>query len=741
MRMFTRLRADFSAKSVKKDKRQKTIMHNVPTNRSAGIDNFRMVAALLIIAIHTAPLSSLSETADIVFTLIFARIAVPFFLMITGYFLLPRYAKRNAADKSPLIRFFKKTAALYGAAIVLYLPVNLYAGHFTGENGMIRFLKALFFEGTMYHLWYLPASMLGVALLYPLLRRFDYRLVAGLTFILYLFGLPGDSYYGLIAGRPVLSLLYNAIFAISGYTRNGLFYAPVFLMLGVLARKCEKPLSRRSSSMGFAISLAAMIAEGITVHAFGLPRHDSMYLCLPPCMYFLFHLLLTVNGHEYKLLRQYSALVYLVHPMIIVMVRGFAKLVKQQSLFVENSLVHYLLVCLASLLFAVIAVRLFEHLRRKPRIESRAWVEINLKNLRHNVSELRRVLPDCCALMAVVKADAYGHGAVKVSRELNRMGIKDFCVATVSEGMELRKGGVKGEILILGFTHPADFDLLRRYRLTQTVIDYDYAVLLKGYGKPVKVHVKIDTGMHRMGEWVENIDKIVKIFKCKNLQVEGIYTHLSISDSTEEAAADFTLKQITRFQTALDELTERGFKRPKTHIQSSYGVLNYPDLRCDYARVGIALYGAIDKSLLFRQNDLDLQPVLSVKARVGLVRIVPAGEAVGYGLQYAAPYDMRIAVLTIGYADGLARSLSGTAAWVMINDSKAPIIGRVCMDCLLVDITAIECVPLYNTAVIMGGSIPAALSATQIAELDGTIPNEFLSRLGERLERKYNIPC
>jgi len=705
------------------------------TKRYAGIDQFRMVAALLIVAIHTAPLSSLSETADMVFTLVFARIAVPFFLMLTGYFMLPRYTVKDAADRAPLLCFFQKTTLIYGAAVLLYLPVNLYTGRFAGEHGLILFLKALFFEGTMYHLWYLPASMLGVALLYPLLRRLDYRVVAGLTVILYFFGLLGDSYYGLIAGHPVLSLIYNAIFALSGYTRNGLFYAPVFLMLGVLVRKQEKPLPRRNSAIGFTLSLGAMIAEGAALHALELPRHDSMYLFLLPCVYFLFHLLLTASGKADKPFRQYSMLVYIIHPMVIIVVRGFAKLVKQQSLLVENSLVHYLLVCLTSLAFAVIAVRLFEYRQRKPDIESRAWTEINLKNLRHNVSELYHFFPDGCSLMAVVKANAYGHGAVQIAKELNRIGIKAFCVATVKEGIALRKGGVKGEILILGFTHPAQFDLLRRYSLTQTVIDYNYAMLLKRYGKPVKVHVKIDTGMHRLGEWAENMDQIIELFQCKTLRIEGIYTHLSTSDSTEEDAVDFTRKQIAHFQSVLDELTKRGVQRPKTHVQSSYGVLNYPDLRCDYARVGIALYGAVDESRLFRQNNLDLRPVLSVRARIGLVRNVAEGEVIGYGLQYTAPYDMKIAVLTIGYADGIPRGLSGTSAWAAIDGRKAPVIGHICMDSLLVDVTEIEGINRGHTAVIIGKSGEVELTACEMAEQAGTISNEILSRLGDRLER------
>lgn len=705
-------------------------------NQYAGIDRFRIAAAFLVAAIHTAPLAALSATADLVFTQIIARIAVPFFLMVTGYFTLADYAAKGPAAKTPLLRFFKKTALLYGISVLLYLPVNWYAGHYAGSGGMLHFLKALFFEGTMYHLWYFPASMLGVALLYPLLLRLRLRTVTILTGILYLIGLLGDSYYGLIAELPVISSVYNVIFAVTGYTRNGLFFVPVFLLLGVLVRRHAAPLPPGKSAIGFGCSLAAMIAEGLAVHRFDLPRHDSMYLFLLPCMYFLFQLLLSAKGTTRLPLRRCALLIYVIHPMVIIAVRGAAKLTRQQGLLVENNLMHYLLVCLASLGFAVVAAWLTGQHKKTPGAMGRAWTQGNLQHLRRNAAELQRILPADCAIMAVVKADAYGHGAVRVARELNSMGIKAFCTATAAEGIALRKGGVKGEILVLGFTHPSDFDMLRRYHLTQTVLDYDYAMRLNDYGKPLKVHIKIDTGLHRTGEWAENTEKIAAIFRCKHLRIEGIYTHLSAPDSTEAEDIAFTQQQIARFYAVLADLEARGIPCPKTHIQSSYGVLNYPDLRCDYARIGIALYGAVDESRLIRPIDLDLRPVLSVHARTALVRDVAAGEAIGYGLQYTAEHDMKLAVLSIGYADGIPRRLSETIAWVAINGRKAPVIG-VCMDSLLADVTGIDIIPARDTAVILGGTHPAALSAVQIASFAGTIPNEILSCLGKRLERNF----
>lgn len=367
--------------------------------------------------------------------------------------------------------------------------------------------------------------------------------------------------------------------------------------------------------------------------------------------------------------------------------------------------------------------------------KNRAWIELNMTNLRYNCETLRKLLPETCKLMPAVKADAYGHGAIPVAQELNRIGITDFCVATVMEGVALRKNRIKGRILILGYTHPDEFSLLRRYHLTQTVLDYDYAKILNSYGGVIHVHIGIDTGMHRLGERCENIDKILQIFKLKNLAIDGMYTHLCASDSKEAPYEEYTLMQIRAFNEAVNRIKAEGYKCPKLHIQSSYGILNYPEICCDYARVGIALYGLLSTEEDTNNCNTELRPVLSVKARVSAIKSLKAGESAGYGLQFTAPRDMKIAVLSIGYADGIPRALSSGKGYVLINGVKVPVIGRICMDQMSVDATDLPDVKRNDVAVIIGKSEDAEISAGELAKEADTITNEILSRLGGRLNR------
>ena len=702
------------------------------TGNLGSLDLFRLPAALLVIAIHTSPLSSFSAGADFVLTRIIARIAVPFFLMVTGYFLLPRYLSEHTNDFRPLGRFFKKTLLLYAASILLYLPVNLYAGQLRGA-GIGDILRMLLFDGTLYHLWYLPASLLGVLLIYLLSRKLPFGAILGIALSLYGVGLLGDSYYGLFSGCSVFRAVYGAMFHVFSYTRNGIFYAPVFLVLG--AGMTRFRLRGRSALAGFVLFLAGMIAEGLTLHHLDVQRHDSMYLALLPCMVFLFQLLLSVELRPYKRLRTISMWMYLIHPLFIILVRGAAKLTHLENLLVENSIVHYLSVCLLSAAFGIALEQISSRLRRKNFETGRAWIELDRENLRQNLEALWKLLPPGCQLMPAVKANAYGHGAVPVSRELNRLGVRAFCVATVSEGAELRRGGVKGEILVLGYTHPEQIPLLRRYRLTQTVVDSAYAQLLNTYGKKIQVHLKIDTGMHRLGERAERIDALCGVFSCKNLKVTGAYTHLCCADTNTPEDRKYTEMQGETFRQVVSELETRGHRCGKIHLLASYGLLNYPELGGDYARVGIALYGVLSNRADQELCPVTLRPVLSLKARVVLTKQLRVGEGAGYGLQHTAQRDETIAVLAIGYADGLPRALSCGHGKVLLHGAEAPIIGRICMDQMLVDVTEITDVKAGDIAVIIGRSGQQEITVYDLAEETGTITNEVLSRLGSRLER------
>lgn len=368
----------------------------------------------------------------------------------------------------------------------------------------------------------------------------------------------------------------------------------------------------------------------------------------------------------------------------------------------------------------------------------RAWAEINMANLRHNVKVLQKMLPAGCKIMAVVKANAYGHGAIPISLCLNRIGIDAFAVATIDEGVHLRKKGIKGEILILGYTPAARTSVLFHYRLSQTVVDVEHARELNRFGKPICVHIKVDTGMNRLGESYRHVSEIASIFDCKNLKVAGVFTHLCVSDSLEESDVTFTNQQIQNFYELLDKLRAKHIYIPPIHIQSSYGVLNYPELQCSYARIGITLYGVLSTLDANIKCSLDLRPVLALKSKIALVRTIAPGESVGYGRSFIAQKEMKIAVISIGYADGFPRSLSTERSHVLIGGCRVPIIGRICMDQLIADVTDIPDIKRGNVVTLIGKDGSEKITSEQVAFSAGTITNELLSRLSDtRLERIF----
>lgn len=698
-----------------------------------GIDCFRLIAALLVVAIHTSPLASCSETGDFIFTRIIARVAVPFFFMTSGFFLISRYTR----DAKPLGAFVKKTAMIYGAAVILYIPVNIYNGYFKMDNLLPELIKDLVFDGTLYHLWYLPASMLGAAIAWYLVKRLDYPKAAAAAAVLYLVGLFGDSYYGIAKEVPCLKGFYGLIFQVSDYTRNGIFFAPVFFIMGgLIADKRSRPALGKSI-LGFLASFALMWGEGLALHHFHLQRHDSMYVFLLPCMYFLFQTLLHFRGRRLLRLRTLSLLLYILHPMVILGIRLAAKLLHLQYPLVENSLLHYFLVCVISAASGMAAAGLwnkFKPKRARHRSDTdRAFIELDRSNLEHNVRVLKKAMPPKCGLMAVVKAEGYGHGAFEISTQLEKNGVRAFAVATIDEGIRLRKYGIRGEILILGYTDVHRAYELKKYDLIQTVIDYDYGNKLDQQGVRVKAHIKIDTGMHRLGIPVEEVSKVKEVFGMRNIKVCGIFTHLCCPDSPDAGDAVFTREQIHKFYDLADALKSSGIVLPKLHIQSSYGLFNYPELLCDYVRVGIALYGVLSTTDENLRTKPELCPVLSLKARVVLIRAVSKGESVGYGRSFTADRECRIAILPIGYGDGVPRSLSNGKSGAMIRGQYAPIVGRICMDQLAVDITDIENVSVGDTATLIDREKGSGLYAPVVAGNSDTISNELLCRLGARL--------
>jgi len=348
-----------------------------------GVDLFRMIAALLAVAAHTYPLASISAEANFILVHVVARIAVPFFMMATGYFLLPQYFQQseqgehnppgedntqntqsnrnhqihcnvhNNHSREPLYRFVKKIGLLYIGATLLYLPVSIYAGFYDGGNALQDFIRNFLIDGTFYHLWYLPAVMLAVLIVYALSLKFSLRTTFSISVVLYLLGVLGDNYFHLIENVPFLHTTYEAAFQIFSYTRNGLFYAPVFLTLGVMVAKQEHPLPKWLNVVGFVSFMLMMLIEGTLLQQYGAPRHTSMYLMLLPCSYFLFGLLKGKHGKRSFLMRDTSLWIYILHPLLIIIIRGGARAIGFTDLLVGNSIAFF--ICVSILSFACAA--------------------------------------------------------------------------------------------------------------------------------------------------------------------------------------------------------------------------------------------------------------------------------------------------------------------------------------------------------------------------------------------------
>ncbi len=364
---------------------------------------------------------------------------------------------------------------------------------------------------------------------------------------------------------------------------------------------------------------------------------------------------------------------------------------------------------------------------------NRAWIEINHANLEHNVREVQRLMPENCELMAVVKADAYGLGAYTVAKHLYKIGIRAFAVATIDEGIRLRKAGIRGDILILGYTDPERIREIRRYRFTQTAVDHAHAEALNRKRVSIDVHLKIDTGMHRLGIPFDSVEDVQSVFRMKNLRVTGIFSHFACADSREIADVTFTNLQILRFRSLIQELKDCGISVPKAHIQSSYGLLNYPELQFDYVRCGVALYGVLSSSADKTVLSPDLKPVLTVKSRITHIQAVRKGDPVGYGRTCILQRNSLLATVSIGYGDGIPRVLSN-AGQVLIHDQHVPIVGRLCMDQLIIDVTDADHVKVGDAVTIIDARKGSPASAERTAETANTITNEILSRLGSRLK-------
>ena len=370
------------------------------------------------------------------------------------------------------------------------------------------------------------------------------------------------------------------------------------------------------------------------------------------------------------------------------------------------------------------------------RAETRTWAEIDLSDLEHNYRALRAMLAPGCRFLGVVKADAYGHGAVPVARRLEQLGAEYLAVACLDEAAELRAAGIKTPILILGHTPAERAGELNALDVTQTVWDLETAQALSAAalsaGRVQKIHLKADTGMSRLGllcdeeHRAEAVETMAAICALPGLEHEGIFTHFSDADGSEE----FTMLQFTRFLDLLSALEERGLTFQIRHCAASAATLRFPCTHLDMVRPGLALYGHYPTPECEGLDGPGLRPVMSLKPRVAAVKELPAGSYVSYGRTVPLEPDTRLAVLPLGYADGLRRSLSDR--WhVSIHGKTCPIVGRVCMDLCMVAVDGD--VRPGDVAEVFGKE----QSVEEAAALADTIQYELLCAVSPRVHREY----
>lgn len=368
----------------------------------------------------------------------------------------------------------------------------------------------------------------------------------------------------------------------------------------------------------------------------------------------------------------------------------------------------------------------------------RVWAEINLDYIAHNMKQLRGFVGDKSEIMAVVKAEAYGHGAIETSKVMLYNGANSLGVATCDEGISLRKNNIFSEVLVLGHTHKERLLDIINYDLTQTIFNKETAVSLSNISrkqnKIAKINIKIDTGMARLGfkPTKETVDILIEISRLPNINITGIYSHLAMSESSDKS---FTYEQYEKFMYVINMLKEAGITNFKAHICNSGAIINNKDLYMDMVRPGILLYG-LSPSTEVNARLLNLKPAMSLKTRISYLKTLDKGVSVGYDRTFITSQKTIVATLPVGYADGYSRSLSNKG-YVIVRNGYAPIIGRICMDQMMIDVTKIEGVKENDQVLLIGKKDNLKITVDKIASLQEGASREVLCSIGKRVPRIY----
>lgn len=374
----------------------------------------------------------------------------------------------------------------------------------------------------------------------------------------------------------------------------------------------------------------------------------------------------------------------------------------------------------------------------------RTWAEISLDAIEHNFYEIKNKIGGKSKICCVIKADGYGHGAVELAHIYEELGADFFAVSNIDEGIEIRKAGCVLPILILGYTPVADAEKLAEYNISQAVFCLEYGKALSEECKKknceCKIHIKADTGMSRIGFMCQefprdynSIKEIMEVCSLKNLKVEGLFTHFCVSDEKEDGR-EFTLKQFSNFRYVREELENNGVHFDFCHCSNSGAIEDYEETYCQMVRAGIILYGLSPSSKL--KGTLKLIPAMTLKTSVAYVKELKAGAGISYGRTFVAEKDMKIATVPIGYADGYIRQ-NAEKGYMLVKGKKAKIVGRICMDQTMLDVTGIDDVRSGDEVIVFGTGENGEPTVDAIAENTGTINYEVVCIVGKRVPRVY----
>lgn len=371
-----------------------------------------------------------------------------------------------------------------------------------------------------------------------------------------------------------------------------------------------------------------------------------------------------------------------------------------------------------------------------------AWLEINLNNLEYNINSIKNAISKDTKIMPVIKADAYGHGAVVFAKFLKSLGIDMFVVSLVSEAMELREAGIDDDILMLNFLEDNYMDDVVKYDLTSSVFTYDKAVKLnneaKKQNKKAKIHIALDTGMSRVGfqttneeQRIKSLAEIIKISKLENIDIEGIFTHFANADIKDKS---LTEKQYNNYKSMISLLEDNGIYIRLKHVSNSASIMDLKKLNLDYVRAGIILYGHYPSDEVIK-NNLPLKKVMQLKANISNIKDIEAGEGVSYTFSYVAKEKTKVATIPVGYADGIRRLLQNKLH-VLYKDKTLKSIGNICMDQFMVDASGTDA-KIGDTVTVIGDGTNDAMTYDDLARIEGTINYEVLTDMKDRITRVY----